>query len=475
MQENWQISTSNSEQEINNIKKLFQNQKDSLNNSPLKDYKNRIKLLKSLKQNILEMQDEILEALKLDLNKSKEESYMCEVGLALSEITYMLKHLKKFSKIQKVKTSLSQFPAKSYKIPCAYGSVLIISPWNYPFLLAFQPLIDAISAGNSVVIKPSEISFHTQFVVKKLIEKTFKPEQVFVALGDKEICSAMLDLDFDYIFYTGSANVGKIVLNKAAKHLTPVTLELGGKSPCIVDKTAKIELSAKRIIFGKLLNAGQTCVAPDFIYCDENIKDKLIDELKKQIKIQYSNEPINNKNYPKIINKNHFDRLLTLINESQSNNNIIAGGNVDFESLKIEPTLINSDFNDILIQEEIFGPVLPIVTYKTTNELITNLNKLEKPLALYVFSESKSNQQKIINSTNFGGGCINDTVVHLSSPNLPFGGVKQSGMGAYHGKTGFDTFTHYKSIMNKKTWLDLPIRYQKPSKLKSFLVRMFLK
>ena len=455
----------------NEILIKFNNQKQNLVNNNLKNYKYRIKLLKALKNNILEMEDEIYDALKLDLNKSKEESYMCEIGLVLNEISYMIKNCRKFSKIKKVKTSLSQFPAKSYKIPSAYGSVLIISPWNYPFLLAIQPLVDAISAGNSIVVKPSEISVNTGLVVEKLISKTFNESEAFVVLGGRETCSFLLEQNFDYIFFTGSSNVGKIVLQKAAENFTPTTLELGGKSPCIVDKTANIQLSAKRIIFGKLLNAGQTCVAPDYIYCHESIKDNLVEELKKQVIIQYSNDPINNENYPKIINQNHFNRLQSLIKSK----NVLFGGKCDETCLKIEPTLMSATFESSCMKEEIFGPILPIVTFKTTEEAIKTINSMDKPLALYIFSQSKKVSQDFINNCDFGGGCINDTVVHLSSPNLSFGGIKTSGMGAYHGKAGFDTFTHYKSIMDKKTWLDLPIRYQKPSKLKTFLIKLFLK
>lgn len=446
-------------------------QRDALLTSPFKNYRNRIKALKLLKNNIKEMEGEIQEALKKDLNKCEIESYMAEIGIVLSEINYMIRHIRKFSKIQKVSSPVAQFPSKSYRIPCARGVVLIISPWNYPFMLALDPLIDAIAAGNSVVLKPSETSKHTQIVIEKLITKTFAPEQVMVVMGGRNECDFLLDQDFDYIFFTGSTRVGKIVMQKAAEHFTPVTLEMGGKSPCIVDKTANIELSARRIIFGKLLNCGQTCVAPDFIYCHEDIKNQLIEELKKQIILQYSVDPISNENYPKMINEKQFNSMVDLIDK----NDVVFGGKTSKKLLKIEPTILDSTFDDDAMQNEIFGPILPIVTYKTHDEAIIRLNQMPKPLAFYVFSESKKVQEKFINSCNFGGGCINDVVIHLATSKLPFGGLKTSGMGAYHGKVGFETFTHYKSVLNKKTWLDLPMRYQPFSKLKYKIIRMFLK
>lgn len=455
----------------NQIISQIKKQRDSLVASPFKDYRNRISALKKLKENILLMQDEIALALKKDLNKSKEESYMTEIGLVLSELSYMIKHCKKYSKPKRVLSPLSHFPAKSYKIPCAYGSVLIIAPWNYPFMLSIEPMVDAICAGNSIVLKPSETSPNVARVIEKLIKQTFNPEQVFMVSGGREECSFLLDQKFDYIFFTGSTRVGKIVMQKASEHFTPVTLELGGKSPCIVDETANIELSAKRIIFGKLLNCGQTCVAPDYIYCHKNIKDKLIKELERQIILQYTTDPIRNESYPKMINEKQFNASASLITKD----NLIFGGRTDINKLKIEPTLINATFEDEAMQTEIFGPILPIVTFESLDEVITRVNSLPKPLAFYVFSSLKQNQDKLINSCDFGGGCINDTIMHIAHTRLGFGGVGQSGLGAYHGKTGFDTFTHYKSIVHKRNWLDLPMRYQPFNKFKTFLIKMFLK
>ena len=445
--------------------------KENFKVSPLKNYKNRIKALKKLKKNIVEMQDEICESLKLDLNKSKEEAYMSEIGLVLSEINYMVKHLRKFAKPKKVYTPISQFPSKSYRIPSPYGVVLIISPWNYPFMLSIEPMVDAISAGNSIVLKPSKTSGNVQKVIEKLIKKTFSEKEVLVIMGGREKSDFLLDLDFDYIFFTGSTRIGKTIMQKASEHFTPVTLELGGKSPCIVDETANLELSARRIVFGKFLNAGQTCVAPDYIYCHKNIKEKLIEELKKQIIKQYTENPLQNENFPKIINEKQFDKLAHLQNVS----NIVFGGKNDKSTLKIEPTIMDATFEDEIMQEEIFGPILPILTFESNEEAINKLQTLNKPLAFYVFSSSKKNQNLFVNTCEFGGGCINDTIIHLATPHLAFGGLKQSGIGGYHGKVGFDTFSHYKSVLNKKTWLDLPMRYQPITKAKDKLIKMFLK
>lgn len=446
-------------------------QRESLSTSPLKDYRNRIKVLKSLRDNIIAMEDEICDALKKDLNKSREESYMTEIGIVLSEISYMIKHCKHFASPERVGTPLAHFPAKSYKLPCAYGSVLIISPWNYPFMLAIDPLVDAITAGNSVVLRPSSLSANVSAVVEKLISKTFKPEQAFVVLGSHEDCDLLLDQKFDYIFYTGSTRVGKLIMQKASEHFTPITLEMGGKSPCIVDETANIELTAKRLVFGKFLNAGQTCVAPDYLYCAKSVKDKLVKEIEKQIVLQYSVTPITNENYPKLINEKRFDAVLKLIEADK----LVFGGKYSREKLKIEPTILDCNFEALAMQEEIFGPVLPVVTFDNLDEAIEKVNSGSKPLALYFFSSSKQNQHNVMSNCYFGGGCINDTIMHIANSNFGFGGVGQSGMGAYHGKAGFDTFTHYKSIIDKKTWLDMPMRYQPMNKFKSWLIRLFLK
>jgi len=455
----------------NEIISKIERQRENLVNSPLKSYKYRLELLKKLKSNILEMQDEIAQALKDDLNKSAEESYMCEIGMVLSEITYMIKHLRKFSKIKRVRTPLSQFHARSYMMPCAYGQVLIISPWNYPFMLSLEPMVDALSAGNSIVLKPSITSINTQKVIDKLIRKTFDEKDCFVVLGGREDCDFLLEQNFDYIFFTGSSRVGREIMEKASKHFTPVTLELGGKSPCIVDETANIELTAKRLVWGKFLNAGQTCVAPDYLYVHSSIKDSLVEEIKKQIVLQYTEDPISNENFPRIISEKQFNSVADLIDKDK----VLFGGKTDKDKLKIEPTILNSTFDDDAMKWEIFGPILPVVTFDNLNEVIDRLSHQAKPLAFYVFSSNKENQDLLLNSCDFGGGCVNDTIIHLATSNLGFGGVKESGCGAYHGKIGFNTFTHYKSIVDKKTWIDLPIRYQPYSKRKFSLIKMFLK
>ncbi len=436
----------------------------------MQQVKNRIKCLKRLYKNIKIMQDEIYQALKEDLNKSAAESYMTEIGITLSEISYMIGHVKRFSKPKKVHTPLNNFPAKSYRLPSPYGIVLIISPWNYPFMLSLEPLVDAIAAGNSVILKPSITAVSTCKVLGKLIEKTFNPEHVKI-IYEHEESNYLIDNDMvDYVFYTGSTNVGKLISKKCAEHFIPVTLEMGGKSPCIIDETANISIAAKRIIWGKLLNAGQTCVAPDYIYCHKSVKEKLIYELTRQIILQYSTKPLSNVNYPKMINKKQFDAMVKLIEKDK----VIFGGNYNEKTLKIEPTILNANFNDECMQNEIFGPILPIVTFENLDEVISYVNSHFKPLALYIFSNSKFNQNKILNNCEFGGGCVNDTIMHIANSNLGFGGLKQSGIGEYHGKVGFDTFTHYKSIV-KKPMLELPLRYQPTSKFKQFIIRMFLK
>ena len=433
---------------------------------------NRLKALKNLKKVIKNKEQEILEAIKKDLGKSAMEAYMCEVGLSISEITYFEKNLKKFAKDKHVITPLTNFHSNSIIKYCPYGNVLIISPWNYPFLLTIEPLVDAIAAGNTVILKPSAYSPNTSNIVAEIIKEAFEPEYVTTVTGGREQNKALLSMNFDYIFFTGSKEVGKEVLRKAAENLTPVSLELGGKSPCIVDETANINLAAKRIVFAKFLNCGQTCVAPDYIYCHENIKDKLIDAIKKEVISQYGKTPLNNDNYGKIINEKHFNRLLNLIEQEK----VVIGGNSNTDTLKIEPTVMNNiTWADKVMQEEIFGPILPILTYNNLNEIIDIIESKSHPLALYIFSSNKENIKKVTQTCRYGGGCVNDAVVHLATPEMPFGGVGGSGMGSYHGRFGFETFSHKKSILDKKTWFDLPMRYQPYNKFFEKLLRLFLK
>lgn len=432
----------------------------------------RIESLKILKKAITQYEEKIVEALKKDLGKSKSESYMCEIGLVKNEISYMLKHVRKLSKEKRVRTPLAQYVSRSYEKPCPYGNVLIMSPWNYPFLLTLDPLVDAIAAGNTAVIKPSAYSKYTSEVIKEMIEKFFQPEYVCVVTGGREENECLLNLDFDYIFFTGSPHVGRVVMAHAAKHLIPITLELGGKSPCIVDKTANIKMAAKRIVFGKYVNCGQTCVAPDYIYCDVKVKEQLIQEIKKEIGLQFGSNPLNNENYGKIINEKHFKRLIQLIDK----NKIVMGGKMNSDTLQIEPTVFDHiTWDDAIMQEEIFGPLLPILTFQNLQDVVKKVNSMPSPLACYMFSSNKENIKLITERVAFGGGCINDTLIHLATSQLGFGGVGESGMGSYHGKYGFETFTHKKSIVDKKTWLDLPMRYQPYQSWKDKLVRMFVR
>ena len=455
--------------ESQEILEIIEKQRKFHRSGQMRTFSERRKALKRLYKNIKLKEKDIYAALKKDLNKSEVESYMSEIGLSLSEIRFMLRHGRKYSRKKRVRTPIAHFPARSYKIPCPYGCVLVISPWNYPFMLSIEPIVDAVAAGNSVILKPSEISPSVSQVLKDLIEMTFERGHVDVVLGGKEECSFLLDQDFDYIFFTGSTRVGKIVMQKAAENFTPVTLELGGKCPCAVDRSADLKLSARRIVFGKFLNAGQTCVAPDYVYCDKMVKDKLIEEIKAEIVRQYGKEPLKNRDYPRLVNKKQFDVMKGFVKD-----NLICGGRFDESSLKIEPTLLESDFDSESMQDEIFGPILPIVTFDNIDEAIEKINSYPKPLALYVFSKSERVQKRFLSECDFGGGCVNDTIIHIAGSRLGFGGLKQSGMGAYHGKTGFDTFTHYKSIVKRGT-LDLPMRYQPYSKLKYKIIKMFLK
>ena len=457
------------EQEIKNI---VTTQRKYFATGATLDIDYRTCALKKLKTSILEHEAEINEAIKKDLGKSSFESYMCETGLVLSEISYMLKHLHSFAKEKNVHTPLAQFHSRSYKKPSPYGVVLIMSPWNYPFLLTLDPLVDAIAAGNTVVLKPSAYSPYTSEIIKRIISGCFDRQYVSVITGGRAENTYLLNEHFDYIFFTGSQAVGKEVMRHASEHLTPVTLELGGKSPCIVEKSANIKLAAKRIVFGKFLNCGQTCVAPDYIYCDRTIKDKLVKEIKRQVQKQYGKQPLTRENYGKIINEKHFERISGLIDQ----NKVVLGGSTNRSTLQIEPTVMdNVTFGDAVMQEEIFGPLMPILVYDTLDEVIRNINSMPHPLALYIFTSDKVAAKKITSRCGFGGGCINDTIIHLATSEMGFGGFGESGMGSYHGRDGFNTFSHYKSIVDKKTWLDLPMRYQPYKKINDKLIHIFLK
>lgn len=431
----------------------------------------RIAALKKLENALIQQEPAIAQALYEDLGKSPEESYICEIGMTLSEIRYQLRHIRSFAREKRVATPLTQFPSRSYRKPYPYGVCLIMSPWNYPVLLTLEPLVDALAAGCTAVIKPSAYAPHVSEVLCRLLGELFPREYVAVVPGGREENSLLLERKFDKIFFTGSKSVGKLVLQKAAVHLTPVVLELGGKSPCIVDKTADIPLTARRIVFGKFLNCGQTCVAPDYILCHEAVKDTLIACLRSEILRQFGEDPLKNPAYGKLISEKHFARVRRLIDSQK----VIIGGRISEEGQKIAPTVMDGvTWEDAIMGEEIFGPVLPVLTFRETREVLETVNGHETPLALYVFAKDKAFIHTVTTRCAFGGGCVNDCIIHLATSRLGFGGLGESGMGAYHGKVGFDAFTHYKSIVDKKCWLDLPMRYQPYRKVYMALVRRFL-
>ena len=457
-------------QEINS---LLERQRVYYRSGATLPVKFRVEQLKKLYATVKKYQDEINDALKSDLGKSYYEGFMCESGLVLTEISYMIKHTRKFARRKRVATPLAQFCSHSYKQPVPYGNVLIMSPWNYPFLLALEPLTDAIAAGNTAIVKPSAYSPATGRIVEKILKECFAPEYIAVVMGGRAENTALLDGKFDLVFFTGSQAVGKEVLRHTAEHLTPAVLELGGKSPCIVDKSANIKLAARRIVFGKYLNCGQTCVAPDYILCERSVKDEFVKAVIAEIKRQYGEDPLKNKDYGKIINEKHFARLCGLIDQEK----VIVGGNTSPDTCQIAPTVMdNVTFDDAVMGEEIFGPIMPILTFDDFDSVVDDLKTKDKPLALYLFTSDKKHIRRVTTELSYGGGCINDVIIHLATSNMGFGGVGESGMGSYHGKDGFDAFSHYKSIVDKKTWLDLPMRYQPyKSRLYEKLLRVFLK
>lgn len=433
----------------------------------------RREALRRLYATVKKYETEILDALRADLGKSGYEGYMCEVGLALTEIRYMQKHLKRFARKRRVRTPLAQFPAKSFTLRVPYGSVLIMSPWNYPFLLTVEPLANAIAAGNTVLLKPSAYAPKTSAVLEKMISECFPPAFVATVTGGRQENAALLDEHFDLVFFTGSGSVGKEVLRRCAEHLTPAVLELGGKSPCIVTASADIPLAARRIVFGKFLNCGQTCVAPDHILCERSVKDALLAAIQREIVLQLGEHPLQNADYGRIVNRKHFDRLLGLVDKEK----VVVGGEYDGDALRIAPTVMDGVcYDDAVMGEEIFGPILPILTFDDFDAVIDALKTMPKPLALYLFTRDKRQERRALYELSFGGGCINDVIIHLATSEMGFGGVGESGMGAYHGKRGFEAFSHEKSIVDKKTWLDLPMRYQPyKSKRSERLLRFFLK
>jgi aldehyde dehydrogenase (NAD+) len=439
------------------------------------DYKNNIGYRKASLEKLLKYiemhENEIIDALYKDFKKPVFESVVTETSYVISDLKATIKNLSKWAKPKKVLPSLLNFPSSDYIYSQPFGNVLIIAPWNYPFQLAFCPLVAAVAAGNKVTLKPSELTPNTSFLIAKIIRETFEVKHVVAILGDAKIAENLLKNRWDFIFFTGSVKVGKIVAKAAAEHLTPVVLELGGKNPCIVEKSANLKLSAKRIVWGKFINAGQTCIAPDYLLVHNSIKQEFVNLLQQEIINFYSEKPELSPDFARIINKENWKRQVELL----ENQNIIFGGIAIEDDLYLSPTLIDEpSLESKLMQDEIFGPILPIITFQNEQDLKVIISKYEKPLSLYVFSENNEFSDRIIKQYSFGGGCVNDTIVHFSNNRLPFGGVGNSGIGAYHGKLSFDVFSHQKAIVKKATWLDIPLRYA-PYSQKTKLIRKILK
>jgi len=454
------------------IENLAKKMKQDIYENGVKSPAVRKDLLTKLKVVISNNEKSIGEALKKDLGKSEFETYTTEIGFILEELSFTLKNMDEWSKVKKVKTPLSLFPAKSYIRPEPYGVVLLISPWNYPFQLCMSPLIGAIAAGNKVVLKPSEFAPETSKIISYIISNVFNSDDVVVVDGGVEETQTLLKQNFDYIFFTGSTQVGKIIMKAAAENLTPVTLELGGKSPCFIHESANLDIAAKRIVWGKFLNSGQTCVAPDYVLIPTKLQDAFIEKVKNYIHTFYGEEIKSSNDYPRIVNEKHFNRLLALIDKSK----IAVGGDHSIEEKFITPTILkNVSWEDEVMKDEIFGPILPVIPYEDSQKAINGILGYSKPLAFYLFAEDSQFQDEITSKISFGGGCINDTVVHLANPSLPFGGVGSSGIGSYHGKKSFDTFTHYKSILKQGSLVDIPFRYPPYNENKLSWIKFFLR
>lgn len=455
-----------------NIHTLVSEQRAFFHTGTTLDLNFRLESLNQLDRILQEGEGELLSALKLDLNKSAPEGYQCEIGMLRAELSYVRRRLPKWVKAQPVRSSMAQFPSSCQVYREPYGVALIMAPWNYPLLLSLEPLIGALAAGNCCLLKPSAYAPASSAAMKNLLSACFPSKYVAVVEGGRAENQALLEEEFDYIFFTGGTTVGRQVMEKAAAHLTPVTLELGGKSPCIVDATAKLDLAAKRIIFGKLLNAGQTCVAPDYLLVHSSVKEELVERLKHWCTALYGPDPLANPDYVSIINQKHFERLTGLIDQEK----VVYGGGSDPESRKIHPTLMDQVTpDDPVMGEEIFGPILPILSFDHFSQAVEFIRSRPRPLALYLFSEDRTVQREILRTVPFGGGCVNDTILHLASSRLPFGGVGASGMGAYHGKYSFDTFSHVKGVLHASTTVDMPMRYPPYSPQQFKWLRRFLK
>ena len=456
----------------NKYTRLVKLQKAFFNEHITREIPFRLCALDRLAEALVSREKQLGEALHADLGKSAFESYATEIGFLLHEIRTTKNHLQSWARDRRRPTPLFLFGSKSRIHYEPYGCTLIIAPWNYPLQLALSPLIGAIAAGNCAIVKPSGEAPRTAAALQELIDECFEEEYIAVTDANRETTELLLQERFDYIFYTGGVEYGRHVMQAASRHLTPVTLELGGKSPCIVDDDADLKAAARRIAWGKFLNCGQTCVAPDYIYCHREVKDELLKQIQKQIRKQFGKSPLDNKNYGKIINEKHFNRIQNLIDPAK----VICGGNARPETLQIEPTVMDQvTFEDAVMQEEIFGPVMPVLTFDSIEEVIRKVNSMAHPLALYIFAQEKAICEKVTSECGFGGGCINDVIIHLATSEMPFGGFGESGMGSYHGKKGFETFSHYKSIVDKKTWIDLPMRYQPYRRIYDKLIHIFLK
>ena len=454
------------------IEALVQKQREYFNSGATLSVKFRIKNLIKLYKCIKKYEAEISEALEKDLGKCHFDGFMCETGVVLMELNFMIRHTPSYAKKHLIYTPVGQVLGSGYKKCVPYGNVLVVSPWNYPFLLTMTPISDAIAAGNTIIVKPSAYSPATSEIIKKIITECFPEEYIAVVTGGREENKQLLKQRFDMIFFTGSQAVGKEVLHHAAENFTPVVLELGGKNPCVVDSTAKIKVAARRIVFGKYLNCGQTCVAPDYIFCHSSIKDKLVEEICRQIKLQFGEDALNNADYGRIVNQKHYNRICRLIDESK----VIFGGEKSPEKLKIAPTVMdNVSWDDAVMQEEIFGPVLPVLTFDTYEELYSIFASKPKPLGFYIFSEDKKRVNETIERCQFGGGCVNDTIMQIAINSFGFGGVGESGMGSYHGKAGFMAFSHEKSIHTKVSWFDFPVRYAPHNKIFEAISHIYMR
>ncbi|WP_054958173.1 aldehyde dehydrogenase [Paenibacillus dakarensis] len=454
----------------NSIEDLVSAQRRFFKSGTTRDIHYRVTQLKKLRSALIAKEAEVIQALRTDLNKSEQESFTTEIGIVYKELSYVIRNIHQWAKPRKVKTALTHIGSRGRILPEPYGTVLIIAPWNYPWQLAISPLIGAMAAGNTAVIKPSELTPAVSAVISALIKDTFPESYAAVVEGGPDTSTCLLQQPVDYIFFTGSTRIGKIVMQAASQHLTPVTLELGGKSPCIVHRDASLKLTAKRIVFGKFTNAGQTCVAPDYLLVHESVKEPLLQYMKEAITEFYGESPLKNPDYGRIVSEKHFLRLSHFLD----NGSVRHGGNYDESNLLIEPTLLDDITWDMpVMEDEIFGPIFPILTYNDLNEVIATVNARPKPLALYLFTNDAGVQKQIMSEISFGGGCINDTLMHLATPYLPFGGVGASGMGAYHGKHSFDTFSHMKSILHQTNKFDFSFRYPGKDGLK--LLRKLMK